>query len=708
MSEKRDKIGYSLYLFYLLLLLASVCVVGKLVYYQFIWKPDEKIARALTPKPERLTLVPIRGNIIDCNGKLLAMSYPEYEIRMDCTVMKEAYANLKDKDTAARREARWLEDARRLSEGLERLIGERTADEYFTTIRNGRLNNSKYVLIAKHVDLTTLNQLKKLPLFKLPAGRGGLIVKGRNVRKYPYGSLARRTLGYVKDNSGDLGTEDANKGLERKFDSVLHGKDGREVRRTSDRGRIRDNDSSYVREINGKDLRITIDIDLQDIADKALRSKIEDEEDLDEACLVLMDVKSGAIRAMVNLKRDQFNPQHFGELYNTAIQRRCEPGSVFKTATLLAAIDDGYIKSLDETIPTNHGHVRNVAGNYPQDVHILDWEREYKTNEISYLDGFKISSNYVLSTIAVENYKDKKAEFVSKLFQFGLGDSFNFDLDGMAAPYIPDPNGRDSYGRRTFSNTSLAQVGFGYGTMETPLQILTFYNGIANGGKLMKPYLVEDVEYRGEVLVKYGQSFINKTMCKKASIDTLKRALLAVTEEGTAKVLKNAKCKVAGKTGTSFAAVDGSYSSDAGRIYQGTFVGFFPAESPKYSIVCQVVSKPTRHQYQGGGIPARAVKDVVNYIADTEPSWRESIKKSGQIPDMKANLPEMEAQPGHDGNAAIVIIPDFKGMGISDVIYLAENAGLHCTYSGSGRVRSQSPAPGAKLRAGSTINVVLK
>ncbi|MBO4596200.1 MAG: transpeptidase family protein [Bacteroidales bacterium] len=707
MSEKKDKIGYTLYLFYLLLLLASVAVVGKLVYYQFIWKPDEKIARALTPKPERLVLEPVRGNIIDCRGRLLAMSYPEYEIRMDCTVMKDAFARLSNKDTAARREARWLDDARKLSYGLEKLIGEKTADEYFAAIRNGRSNGAKYLPIAKHVDLTTLGELKKLPLFKLAPGRGGLIVKGRNVRKYPYGSLARRALGYVKDNSGDLGTEDANKGLERKFDSVLHGKDGREVRRTSDRGRIRDNDSSYVRAIDGKDLRITIDIDLQDIADKALRSKIQDEEDLEEACLVLMDVKSGAIRAMVNLKRELINPQHFGEVYNTAIQRRCEPGSVFKTATLLAAIDDGYIKSLDETIPTNHGHVRNVAGNYPQDVHILDWEREYKTNEISYLDGFKISSNYVLSTIAVENYKDRKAEFVSKLYQFGLGDSFNFDLDGMAAPYIPDPNARDKHGKKLFSNTSLAQVGFGYGTMETPLQILTFYNGIANGGRLMKPYLVEDVEYRGDVLVKYGQSYINKAMCKKASIDTLRRALLAVTEEGTAKVLKNAKCKVAGKTGTSFATVGGSYTSDEGRIYQGTFVGFFPAESPKYSIVCQVVSKPTRRQYQGGGIPARAVKDVVNYIADTEPTWREHIGKEGQVPAMKADLPEVEVQSSKEGGDT-VILPDFRGMGISDILYLAENAGLHCSYTGSGLARSQSPAPGARLRAGSTVNIVLK
>lgn len=701
-KKKRDGIAYTLYLFYLVLLLASVAVVFvKIIYYQVIWKPNEVIENALTPRKNTVKLEPVRGNIIDCKGRLLAMSYPVYDINMDCTVRKEEFRNLSNKDSAAAAESRWMAKARLLADGLQQVLGERSADEYFTAIRNGRENGRKYLPIAKQVDLTTLGRVKALPLFNEGGNKGGIIVHQRNIRKYPYGSLARRTLGFVRDNSGELGTEDSNKGLERRFDAVLHGTDGRETFRISDGGRVRDYDSTYVRPKDGKDLRVTIDIDLQDIADKALREQIQDEEDLDEACLVLMDVGSGAIRAMVNLKRDPLHPERFAEIYNTAIQRRCEPGSVFKTATLLAAVDDGYIKSLDETIPTNHGIVKNAR--MRPDVHILDWERENKTREISYLDGFKISSNYVLSTVAVQNYGNKHNQFVSKLYSFGLGDSFNFDLDGMAPPFIPDPNNKDRNSRERFSNTTLGSIGFGYSTMETPLQILTFYNGIANKGKLMKPYLVEAVEYRGEIETKYGQSILNSSMCKRASADTVNRALMAVTEEGTAKVLKNAKCKVAGKTGTSFAAVGGSYSNEEGRkIYQGTFVGYFPAEKPKYSIVCQVVSKPTRHQYQGGGIPARAVKTVVNYVADTEPSWREGIEKKGQVPVMKTelNIPE------RSGN--MVTVPNFAGMGLKDILYLAENAGLNCSYSGSGHVRSQFPQAGAKVKEGSTITIVLK
>ena len=540
-KKKRDGIAYTLYLFYLVLLLASVAVVFvKIIYYQAIWKPNEVIENALTPRKKTEKLEPVRGNIIDCKGRLLAMSYPVYDINMDCTVRKEEFQSLSNKDSAAAAESRWMAKARLLADGLQQVLGERSADEYFTAIRNGRENGKKFLLIAKQVDLTTLGKVKALPLFNEGGNKGGIIVRQRNIRKYPYGSLARRTLGFVRDNSGELGTEDSNKGLERRFDAVLHGTDGRETFRISDGGRVRDYDSTYVRPKDGKDLRVTIDIDLQDIADKALREQIQDEEDLDEACLVLMDVGSGAIRAMVNLKRDPLHPERFAEIYNTAIQRRCEPGSVFKTATLLAAVDDGYIKSLDETIPTNHGIVKNAR--MRPDVHILDWERENKTREISYLDGFKISSNYVLSTVAVQNYGNKHNQFVSKLYSFGLGDSFNFDLDGMAPPFIPDPNNKDRNSRERFSNTTLGSIGFGYSTMETPLQILTFYNGIANKGKLMKPYLVEAVEYRGEIETKYGQSILNSSMCKRASADTVNRALMAVTEEGTAKVLKNAKC----------------------------------------------------------------------------------------------------------------------------------------------------------------------
>lgn len=621
-KKKRDRIGMVLYIFYVLLLVLTVLVIAKLVYFQLIWKPEPRIAGALTPSIVKRTVEPVRGNIIDCNGRLLAMSYPIYDIHMDCTVMKAEYGKMKNRDKGQMKEQEWMEKARLLSQGLAELVPGTNAEKMFSQIKEGRARGRKYLPVAKGVDRSTMLKIKDLPLYKEGANKGGMIVETRNVRKYPYGRLARRTIGFVRDNKG-LPEEEikGNPGLEGRYDAILHGKDGREYLKQTDRGRVRNYDSSYVRAVDGKDLRTTLNIDYQDVADRALRERIDSLEDLSGACLVLMEVKTGAIRAMVNLSRDPNRGNSFEEITNFAIGRRCEPGSVFKTVTLLSVMSDGIYKSLDETIPTNHGIVKNTK--MKQDVHILDWEREHKTKEISILDGFKISSNYVFGTLAVQNYAANPRQYVEKIYSYGLGDSFDFDLEGLLTPLIPDPKSK------MWSNTTLGTMGFGYATEETPLHILTFYNAIANKGRMVKPYLVEDIEKAGTVTDRRGPSVLNASICSRAIADTMTRALLSVTEEGTARRLKNAKCKVAGKTGTSFATFEnGQYSDAAGRRqYQGTFVGYFPAEDPQYSVICAVYSKPTRTSYQGGGIPASVIKTLVDYVYVNDPRFREKLPK---------------------------------------------------------------------------------
>ena len=621
-KKKRDRIGMVLYIFYVLLLIVAVLVFFKLVYFQIIWKPEPKIAGALTPSIVKRTVEPVRGNIIDCNGRLLAMSYPIYDIHMDCTVMKAEYGKMKNREKGQMKEQEWLDKARLLSQGLAELVPGTNADKIFSQIKDGRARGRKYLMVAKGVDRSTMLKIKAMPLYKEGANKGGMIVETRNVRKYPYGKLARRTIGFVRDNKG-LPEEEikGNPGLEGRYDAILHGKDGREYLKQTDRGRVRNYDSSYVRAVDGKDLRTTLNIDYQDVADRALRERIDSLDDLSGACLVLMEVKTGAIRAMVNLSRDPNRGNAFEEITNFAIGRRCEPGSVFKTVTLLSVMSDGIYKSLDETIPTNHGIVKNTR--MKQDIHILDWERENKTKEISILDGFKISSNYVFGTLAVQNYAANPRQYVEKVYSYGLGDSFDFDLEGLLTPLIPDPKSK------TWSNTTLGTMGFGYATEETPLHILTFYNAIANKGRMVKPYLVEDIEKAGTIIDRRGPSVLNASICSRAIADTMTRALLSVTEEGTARRLKSAKCKVAGKTGTSFATFEnGQYSDAAGRRqYQGTFVGYFPAEDPQYSVICAVYSKPTRTSYQGGGIPAAVIKTLVDYVYVNDPRFREKLPK---------------------------------------------------------------------------------
>lgn len=689
-KKKADGVGRSLYWLYILFLVCSLLLICRLIYIQAFYKPDEKLMSALTPSSQRNIIEPTRGAILSDDGRLLAMSLPIYDIHMDCSVMKAANAQSPDCDSL---ENIWLGKARALAAGLSSILGDKSADEYYSIIKNGRDGGKQFVSICNGVERKEFNKIVELPLFNEGKFAGGIIVDKRTIRKYPYGKLARRTIGFVRSNNT---SDNTHVGIEGKFDYALHGKDGVEyLRQIDNKLRVQDSDSSYVKAEDGQDIRTTINIDLQDIADRALREQLEGQAEIEGGCLVLMEVATGAVKAMVNLTRDSVTTR-LEELQNFALGRRCEPGSVFKTVTLVSALEDKIIKSLDETIPTNHGNVKNTK--MKQDVHILDWEREHKTKEISIIDGFKISSNYVFGTLAVEGYARKPKQFIDNIYMYKLGEAFDFDIDGLRTPVIP------SYKDEGWSTTTLGTMGFGYATEETPLHILTFYNALANKGKMMKPYIVESIEKHGAVIEKRGPSVLNASICSKAVADTVARALAAVTEEGTAKRLKGAKCTVGGKTGTSFAVLSSGsatpYVDKYGRHkYQGTFVGFFPIDDPRYSIICVVYSHPTHNSFQGGGLPAMAVRTVVDEMWAMNPAWGEKFSKEGQIPVMKAP----KSIPVHKGE-----VPDVKGMGLSDAIFAIENAGYKCSYSGTGHVRTQSPKAGISAALGSDIRIVLK
>ena len=611
-KPKRDRIGVVLYVLYVLLLFGSLLLIGGILKIQLFFNPDERIVNALTPSNTLKRLEPNRGDILDCNGRLLAISCPSYQFYMDCTVLKET--NTQEEERA------WLDKAYELSKGLAREFSGTSADEFYKLIINGRKNGKKYVKIGSSVDRNAYKRIMQLPLFNEGQYKGGRIVVQNNIRQYPYGSLARRTIGFVRDNKTQV--SNTHIGLEGKFDYILHGEEGREYLRRVDRGRARNSDSSYVSAVDGKDLRTTLNIDYQEIADRALRELISQEEELEAACLVLMEVKSGAIRAMVNLSREGGNGA-FAEIQNLAIGRTAEPGSVFKTVTLMSVLNDGYVKTLEETLPATNGR---VAGTSIRDSHIPEYAAEHNTDKISIIEGFKISSNYVFATLAVQNYgkhgnKDNTDKFLSNIYNYKLGEAFDFDLDGLQTPVIPNPS------TRYWTNTDLASIAYGYSTQETPLHILSFYNAIANKGRMMKPYLVEAIEMNGKTVNKRGPSILNAAICSKAVADTLTRALKSVTEDGTARRLKGAKAEMAGKTGTSFGTFEnGRYEDkDGRRKYQGTFVGFFPADDPQYSAICVVYSKPTRKSFQGGGIPARAIRRLIDELYNIDPYFRENI-----------------------------------------------------------------------------------
>lgn len=697
-----DRISMILLLIYIVVLFISALIIGKLIYIQKSWEPDKSIAKYFLPPAEKYTIAPDRGAIIGCGGEILAMSTPMYELRMDCTVRKEYFQNkMRKNPTGDNLEQQWQDKAKAFSEGFAKEMN-MDASVIFKSIMDGRRKGNKYLRLGTDIDRGTLLKLESLPLMEEGRYKSGIIVEKHDSRKYPYGTLARRTIGYVKDNSSQKEDEKGRShiGIEGKYDYVLHGKEGEIwLKPTDNKEKIQNYDSTYVKPVDGLDVRTTLDITLQDIVDKAMRKQMSANPKIEDGCAVFMDVRTGAIRAMVNLTKSP-KDSSLNEVYNMAIGYGANPGSVFKTTTLMTALEDGYIKSLDDEIPTNEGKLPG----YPQDDHVKNLVK------ISILHGFEISSNYVFRYLATNNYSDNPKRFMDKLYMYKLGQAFDFDLEGLREPVLPSPDSK------SWSSTDLGSVAIGYSVRETPLHTLTFYNAIANKGRMMKPYLVESIEKDGVVKTKKGPSVLNASICSRATADTLLRALKAVTSEGTAYRLKGAKLTVAGKTGTARQSLskeeiekygrdpkhntqtaDGSYHNLA------TFVGFFPADNPKYSAIICMNSSLIRGSLYGGVGPASAMREIVDAIYTLDPEWGAEVTAMAKVPVMGEDK-EMTVR----SDMKNPIVPDIMGLGLKDAIFIIENSGLKCSYSGTGHVSSQNPKAGTKVADGSTITFNLK
>lgn len=701
-KREMDRISMILLFIYIVVLFISALIVVKLIYIQKSWEPDKSIAKYFLPPAEKYTIAPDRGAIIGCGGEILAMSTPMYELRMDCTVRKEYFQKkMRKNPTGDNLEQQWQDKAKAFSEGFAKVMN-MDASVIFKSIMDGRRKGNKYLRLGTDIDRGTLLKLESLPLMEEGRYKSGIIVEKHDSRKYPYGTLARRTIGYVKDNSSQKEDEKGRShiGIEGKYDYVLHGKEGEIwLKPTDNKEKIQNYDSTYVKPVDGLDVRTTLDITLQDIVDKAMRKQMSANPKIEDGCAVFMDVRTGAIRAMVNLTKSP-KDSSLNEVYNMAIGYGANPGSVFKTTTLMTALEDGYIKSLDDEIPTNEG----ILPGYPQDDHVRNLVK------ISILHGFEISSNYVFRYLATNNYSDDPKRFMDKLYMYKLGQAFDFDLEGLREPLLPSPDSK------SWSSTDLGSVAIGYSVRETPLHTLTFYNAIANKGRMMKPYLVESIEKDGVVKTKKGPSVLNASICSRATADTLLRALKAVTSEGTAYRLKGAKLTVAGKTGTARQSLskeeiekygrdpkDNTQTADGSYHNLATFVGFFPADNPKYSAIICMNSSLIRGSLYGGVGPASAMREIVDAIYTLDPEWGAEVTAMAKVPVMGEDK-EMTVR----SDMKNPIVPDIMGLGLKDAIFIIENSGLKCSYSGTGHVSSQNPKAGTKVADGSTITFNLK
>ena len=706
--ENRDRIHLVMVGLTTLFIVLSVGILVCIGHIQATYNVDKRVINLFRPRPDKYVEEPKRGRILAEDGRPLAITSPLYDIYMDCTVRKAEFEEMDRKEArriqrlkddgkeapapnhpGTKAEKAWQAKADTLSRQLARLFPAKSAAQYYSDILSGRENGKKHVLIRRNVSHATLKTLKTLPLFNEGAYKGGLIAEEHDERIYPYDTLARRVIGYVR--------EQGRIGIEGTYDYELHGTEGHEWRRvTDDRKYIRDFDSTVVKAVDGNDVRTTLNIDFQDIADRALRRQIADDPQIRAGIAVLMEVETGAIRAMVNLSRDTIPGSKLWERDNLVLKEVGEQGSVMKTVTLLSLVEDGHVHSLEETIPTNHGAVPG----YNQDVHILDYERLTGRSEITVKHGFEISSNYVFTYLPEKYYGANPQEFFDHIYAYRLGEKFDFDLDGLGTPVVNRP------GTKGWSRTTLGTTAYGYGMSVTPLHVVTFYNAIANKGRMMKPYLVESIEKDGKILKQYGPSVLNN-ICTRATADTVTRALMAVVNEGTATRLKTAKLTVAGKTGTAQVVLTPKerkgnpdpYHDPWGRKKnQGTFVGFFPAENPRYTILVTVYSYLSGMSFYGGTKPALAVREIVDNVYAIDDTWSGRIPSTGSLPRMEERQADVT-----DGKA-----PDLKGFGLMDALYAVENAGYKCSYEGAGHVTAQSPAPGTTLKKGETIKLTLK
>lgn len=629
MKEGKENVSFLLYIAYYVLLALAAVIILRILYLQLIWQPDEKIASKLRqPVIEKVT-EPVRGNILAQDGRLLAMSYPRYQLYMDCgasainfETRSLRYPVQVRRDSLRKWESEWETDVKGFSEGLAKIfnIQGKSAEYYTDAILSGYRNRSRYMKLGRPLERSEYLELQKYPIIRNGRNGGGVWAETVPTRRYPYGALARRTIGNTRE------TEDhaTYTGIDGKFNSVLHGEAGHEWLKYTDDGFVRDYDSTFTIAKNGQDIRTTLNIDYQEIADRNLRSMVEPDHDIESACCVLMEVKTGAIRAMVNLTRNAAGDA-MGEIENVAVTHLGEPGSVFKMSTLMTMLQEGYVKSLDDWTPANNGLLEGY--HYEADKHVKDYIRDYHSNRVPLWYSVMVSANQPFRYLAVKYYEDRPKEFIEKVLQYKFGEAIDLDVaEKMPQPYVPYP------GKESWSKYDLAQVAMGYAVNITPIHILTFYNAIANRGRMMKPYLVEGIEENGKEVRHLGESVLNGAICRPEVADTLLRALsFPVRKGGTAPVVRNAKCSVVGKTGTSRITMGGKYEAEGGMFRnQGTFCGIFPAENPQYTIICCVYSRPTRRSFYGSGIPAGAVTKIVNEIYNIDPYWNETIADNRQ------------------------------------------------------------------------------
>jgi len=516
-----------------------------------------------------------RGNIYSEDERLLAISAPYYTVHFDPMVIKN------DRD--------YYKHLPALARGLARITG-KSSSHWKNYLTKARKQRRRYVLIAKDLSFDQFDAVRKLPLFKRGRYKGGFIYDIRRVRKYPFGNMMKRTIGA----SGKF----SKYGLEGAYDKILRGEDGERLKQRINSKQWKPvNDFNEREPVNGRDLVTTMNMQMQDIAHQTLLKQLQKYK-ADHGTLVLMEVQTGAVKAIVNLKRQKDGS--YAETRNFAIYEKIEPGSLFKTFTFLAWLEDGIIDTSDAVPVSNRW---KYYDRYISDAH------HYSIDKMRIADAFARSSNIVTAKITDKFYRNSPERFTDRLLNdFGLGQKLNLEIKGESKPYIPHP------AQKNWKPYKLGMMSFGYGVQLTPLQILTVYNGIANGGKVMKPYFVKEIRQNGSSVRRIKPQVLNGALASRKNIRTIRALMRDVVKRGTAVNVNSPYVKIAGKTGTT----QTDYWTDNIQ-YIASFAGFFPYENPQYSMIV-VIHKPDKHKgYYGNQVAGTVFREVAEQIYGITP-----------------------------------------------------------------------------------------
>ena len=699
--------------------LGGLYILGNAAYLMFAeseyWtQVSRKLVRENVPIPAK------RGNILSADGQIMASSLPEYKIYMDYI----AY----DKDPEVKQELQAWRDSMlevkmdSICSGLHKIFPDKSAGYFKKRLQRGRkLKRRNWQIYDRRISYIQYKECKKLPLFRESPFKGGFYAEEFNQRKKPYGSLATRTLGALYASK-----DSARYGLELSYDSILRGTPG-----TSHRAKVRNKWLNLVDAppVDGYDIETTIDVSMQDAAEKAILKQLKNL-DGDVGVVVLMEVAAGDVKAIVNMTKCADG--EYREVKNNAVSDLMEPGSTFKTASIMVALEDGKITK-DDFVDTGNGQWE-MHGRVMRDH---NWRRG-GYGRISVPEVLMYSSNVGVSRLIDDNYKEHPEKFVDGLYREGVGIPLNLPLVGSGEPRVrrPKPDGSN------WSKTALPWMSIGYETQIPPIATLTFYNAIANGGKMVKPRFVRAVRRNGEVVREFPVEVLKEQICSPKTLKDIQEILELVVSKGLGKKAGCRNFKVSGKTGTAQVA-QGANGYHGGRMkYLISFCGYYPSDHPKYS--CIVAIQKSGLPASGGGhcgpvfseiaqrVMAKGVyRDVseasdsmsvfVPDVLDGNMDATEQVLEELGIPfrqdwDTEEDGKIVWGKAENSGNSVALIsnntpmeiVPDVKGMGAKDAVFLLESRGLRVRIEGVGRVVSQSLPPHSKYKKGQTIHIKLR